>query len=410
MTLFRLVVLSLACFAATCSATGQESYAALVDANTRFAFHFFQQSVAGKQDRNVMIAPTALSLDFALMQNGASPAAKSDILGVLNLRNLSPEQINHQSDMLRRALSYVQPQLPKDTKRPPGTETGERLILARSLWIGNNTEFQPAFMETAKQFYAVQPMTLPSNDSAAVDAINSWVSQQTGRKLQVVDSVQEEDFLLVSTTWFKGIWSKPFALNDTHPGDFTLLTQRKKSVSMMSDRREFIYLERPTFQAVRLDYWHAAMFVFVPAKNSSLSEFEKSLTAAHWVEWTTSMGSRPGYLELPRFKLEHHADIRSDLEQMGLESLFTKFNSFSPAVRNPEGARLTRVIQKISLNVDEKGTEIVSVGVMAGVLGGIIVGQKPEEPFRMIVNRPFFFAIVDKETNAILYMGAVVEP
>ena len=209
MTHLRLALLSIAWLAASGSAAAQESSGALVDANTRFAFKFFQQSVVRKQGKNVLIAPTALSLDFALLQNGASPAAKADILDAFNLRSLSPE--------------------------------------------------------------------------------------------------------------------------------------------------------------------------------------------------------RPGYLELPRLKFDYRGDIRGVLGQMGLGS-FTAFSSFSPAVSNPEGARLTCVLQEIWLNVDEKGTEVVSVGVMGGVPGDIHVGQKPEEPFRMIVNRPFFFAILDKETNAILYMGAVVEP
>jgi len=404
------VLLSIAWFAASHNAMGQESSGALVDANTGFAFKFFQQSVAGKQDKNVMIAPTALSLDFALLQNGASEPAKAAIFDAFNLTNLSPKQINHQGETLHRTLSYVRPQLPKGQKLPPNAERGERLIMAQSLWLRSNARFRPAFQETAKQFYGVTPVRLPVNDQAAVHAINSWVSQQTGRKRTVLDSVQKEDFFLVSTTWFKGVWSIPFSPQNTHPGDFTLLSKQKKSVPLMSDTRKFIYLERPGFQAVRLDYWHAAMFVFLPAETSSLAELERSLTPENWAEWTTSMGGRPGYLELPRFKFESRGDIRRELEQMGLESLFTAFHSFSPAVDNPEGARLTRVLQEISLNVDEKGTEIVSVGIVGGVPGGISISQKPVEPFRMIVNRPFFFAIVDKATNAILYMGAVAEP
>jgi hypothetical protein len=34
----------------------------------------------------------------------------------------------------------------------------------------------------------------------------------------------------------------------------------------------------------------------------------------------------------------------------------------------------------------------------------------PPPPFHMIVNRPFFFSIVDTRTNQTLYMGTIVEP
>lgn len=104
-------------FAVMGVASGQESYGSLVDANTKFAFKFFQQNIANDHDHNVLIAPTALSLDFALLQNGANAAAKAAIFEAFSFRNLSTEQINRQSDMLRQALSYFQPQLPKGQKK-----------------------------------------------------------------------------------------------------------------------------------------------------------------------------------------------------------------------------------------------------------------------------------------------------
>ena len=70
---------------------------------------------------------------------------------------------------------------------------------------------------------------------------------------------------------------------------------------------------------------------------------------------------------------------------------------------------LTRVLQVVLLTVDERGTEVVSAGISGGVIGGVSAGPRPE-PFRMIVNRPFFFAICDNQTQAILYMGAIVDP
>jgi serine protease inhibitor len=101
--------------------------------------------------------------------------------------------------------------------------------------------------------------------------------------------------------------------------------------------------------------------------------------------------------------------VAAILEDLGVERAFTSFSSFAPAASNPEGAALTRVLQAILLSVDEKGTEVVSAGVIGGVIGGVPGGPRPEW-FRMIVNRPFFFAICDDQTRAILYMGRIVAP
>jgi serine protease inhibitor len=402
----RLAILCIL-FIAFPPAFGQESYHALVDANTRFAFKFFHQAVAGAPAKNVLISPTALSLDFALLQNGAGEAAKSEIRNAFDLRDLSPEQINRQSLGLLDALAY---QPPQGQNTAPPTGAGERLILVRSLWVQPGIRFRPLFMNVAEDSYAVKPEVLPTNDKAAVDAVNSWAAAQTGGKLDhVLDSLEGDNFLLVDTTWFKGVWQKPFDVQATHPGDFTLLSGQKKSVPMMSATREFTYFHGPKFQAVRLQYGHAGMLVFLPDEDSSLAELEKSLTPDNWAGWINGMRSRAGYLELPRFKAEYRGDVKHLLEQMGVESPFDSFASFVPAVTNPAGAKLTRVLQTMLLQVDEKGTEIVSSGVIGGVVASLRLGQM-EPPFRMIVNRPFFFAVVDNQSGALLYMGAVVNP
>ena len=171
----------------------------------------------------------------------------------------------------------------------------------------------------------------------------------------------------------------------------------------------FRYLRGYKFQAIRLPYHRAAMYVFLPDEDSPLKTFEQSLTADNWTAWISTFNYRDGYVELPRFHSEYRGDVSAILEDLGIKRAFTANSSFAPAVSNPEGAMLTGVLQIVLLTVDEKGTEVVSGGISGGVIGGVSSEPRPE-PFRMIVNRPFFFAICDDQTQAILYMGAIVEP
>jgi serine protease inhibitor len=396
-------------------------YGTLVDANTRFAFKFFRQSLAKTPDENVLTAPISLSQDFAFLQNGADAEAREEILRAFELDNLSPEEINQQSLALRKALSYPQPLRPAPSSHrspngdaPPPVECcqapPERLVLAGSLWAQPKVAFRATFLERSKKFYSFQTVSVSSRGPAAASAVNAWVSRQTGGALShVLDSWERDDFLLVDTTWFKGAWIHPFVVSRTHPGDFTLVSGQKKQIPMMAEGGSFAYLRGAKFQAVRMPYHHAAMYVFLPDEDSSLKEFEQSLTADKWAAWIADFERREGYLELPRFRLEYRAPIRTVLEDLGVKRAFTNFASFAPAVSNPAGAALTRVQQAILLSVDETGTEVASATFIGGVIGGIPGGPRPE-PFRMIVNRPFFFAICDEQTRAILYMGRIVAP
>jgi serpin B len=57
--------------------------------------------------------------------------------------------------------------------------------------------------------------------------------------------------------------------------------------------------------------------------------------------------------------------------------------------------------------VDEEGSEAAAV-TTTGVRATAIA--RPEEPFHMIVDRPFFCAIQDQRSGALLFIGAIYDP
>jgi serpin B len=67
---------------------------------------------------------------------------------------------------------------------------------------------------------------------------------------------------------------------------------------------------------------------------------------------------------------------------------------------------ISEVKHKTFMEVNEEGTEaaaVTSVGVVVTSFPG------PEDYFEMVVDRPFFCAITDKESGLILFMGKVSE-
>jgi serine protease inhibitor len=70
--------------------------------------------------------------------------------------------------------------------------------------------------------------------------------------------------------------------------------------------------------------------------------------------------------------------------------------------------KISEVKHKTFVEVNEEGTEAAaatSVGIMP-----LSAKMPSEEPFQMIVERPFFCAIRDNRTGSILFMGSIVEP
>lgn len=89
-----------------------------------------------------------------------------------------------------------------------------------------------------------------------------------------------------------------------------------------------------------------------------------------------------------------------------MKSAFTSDANFSKMVKETIPIQISEVKQKTFIDVNEKGTEGAAATSVTMTKASVPSG----EPFQMEVNRPFFFAIVDNNTTAILFMGAISDP
>ena len=62
--------------------------------------------------------------------------------------------------------------------------------------------------------------------------------------------------------------------------------------------------------------------------------------------------------------------------------------------------------QKTFIDVNEDGTEVAASTTIEVVTESATI----DAPFYMEVNRPFFIAITDEETDTILFMGTISNP
>jgi serpin B len=89
---------------------------------------------------------------------------------------------------------------------------------------------------------------------------------------------------------------------------------------------------------------------------------------------------------------------------MGMPGAFTGAAGFS-GMTGGRDLFIAEVIHKAFVSVDEAGTE--AAAATAVVMSELAL---PEEPAEVTVNRAFIFFIRDIETDAILFVGRVVNP
>lgn len=105
-------------------------------------------------------------------------------------------------------------------------------------------------------------------------------------------------------------------------------------------------------------------------------------------------------LSMPRFEMQSDFDLVDRLREMGLEFLGTEtvYN-----ILEGRGMVVNSVKQKSAIKVDEQGTVASAVTSVGSVLGII-------DYFNVTIDRPFFYAIRENSTGAVLFMGKVSQP
>ena len=82
------------------------------------------------------------------------------------------------------------------------------------------------------------------------------------------------------------------------------------------------------------------------------------------------------------------------------------FEDLGPIINIPK-SHLTGVSQSIDIEVNREGIRASAETVSGIVYGGIATVPNP---FHLQLNRPFLFFIRERYTNALLFLGAVMDP
>jgi serine protease inhibitor len=366
--------------------------------STRFAFRLFRQLAAQPNARNIFFSPASVMLCLWLLLEGATGETREAMAKVLEVDGLEPEALQSVIGTLKSALQIEGP--------------GLQLEAANAIWCDHQRTPRPEYVATIREDYKAEVITLDFSAPETVVRINSWVSAKTHGKIgSILESLDPLAALVsINAIYFRDLWGVPFRRDRTLNGTFHTNQGRTLDVPLMPQKGSYSYYEDPGVQAVRLPYKTSrlAMYVFLPAKSSSLQEFRRNLNSAAWDDWMQKLGPRMGEIYLPRFKLTYQATLNSALSTLGMGIAFDPQRArFDTINLPPPEMWIEKALHRAFINVNEDGTEAAATTVVEN--DGASTRRQPAHIFEMIVNRPFFFAIYDDFTSTILFMGSVEE-
>ncbi len=377
-------------------AFGEKDYEKIVSPANELGFKLLKE-VEADENNNIFISPTSLFMALAMVYNGAEGETKEEIAQVLHSEGIDPEELNKANASMMSVLNKEADDI--------------QLNIANSIWLNDKFTFQKDFAGSNKDYFNAEIAEIDIADSKSPEQINNWVKEATNDKIEkIVDSPLDANLVavLINAIYFKGSWTNEFDKNETEDRPFQLLDGSFKDVPLMAMKEKFSYLENEKFQAITLPYGDGemSMKVFLPKENSSLEEFKTLLTHENWTAWQKEFEVEKGTILLPKFQLEFEASLKGALKSLGMKSAFDENANFTKMINEDDQVSITNVKQKTFIDVGEKGTEAAAVtGIEMGITSAPI-----NEPFRMEVNRPFFFTITDEETDTILFMGSISNP
>ena len=376
-----------------------------VRASNAFAFDLLREvgAEAEHRGRNLVLSPYSGVAALSMTLNGAAGATRAGMQQALGLAGQSVEQGN---GTFRGLTAYLL-----------GADARVTVRTANSVWAAEAFPVRPEFAQTVRTFYDAEARTARFGTAEATRTINAWASQKTdGRITKLFDDGQPDAsyvMLLMNALYFKGEWAARFDPAHTRPAPFQLAGGATASVPMMS--REETAL-RTAFvdgaQVGELAYGNGAyaMTIVLPPRGTDVEAYAAGLTAARWDALVGALRDATLPVQLPRFALKGRSRWNAPLARLGMADAFdprrADFSGLSTACA-PQGSpgkdcHIGFVQQDVDLQVDEVGTvaaAVTSVGI-----------RVTSAPMPFTVDRPFLFAIRERASGAILFVGRVLDP
>lgn len=371
----------------------------LIQADNTFAFSLFREiNRQEDQNLNVFVSPLSVAMALGMTYNGAASTTRDAMAEALELQGMSIGQVNQ---AYRGLIDLLR-----------GLDSRVEFRLANSIW--HRPEFSPlqSFQDVTRQFFDAEVRAIDLSGATAAPTINEWVNQNTNGRIKsiVPDAVPEHIVMfLVNAIYFKGSWTYQFDKKRTRDGPFLLAGGGEIMWPMMSREEEHSvrWFNDADVTVVDLPYSRRAyaMTVVLPREVSGARDLAAELTQTQWDRWIERLDSSRVFVSLPRFTLEYAVRLNDVLKALGMAEAFDPCRAdFSDMfeIRSGENFYLDDVRHKTFVDVNEEGTE-------AAAATSVGVGVTSAPP-RIEVNRPFIFAIRERLSGTILFLGKIMDP
>jgi len=364
-----------------------------------FSDHLFFAKEFEKE--NSMLSPLSVLLALGMTTNGADGPTLSSMLDVLTPEEGTLEQLNDANATYLDSIHKL-----RDIE----------LSIANSLWLNKRVVFDKAFLNKTQEAYHATAKTLDFSAKSSLASINGWVKDATrGTIPTILDAIDPASLMyLINAVYFKGDWMLPFTKESTYEQDF-FLKDKSVRVPFMHQSVQLPYANAMGAQMLLMPYTNSrfALVAMLPPLDTDLSSWlagqkEEGIFTKRLFDSVDRLQETSMELSFPKFESSYKDSLVDELQAMGMKMPFDAMQAdFSRMTENrSKDLVIGEVLHKTFIRVDEKGSEASAVTSVMIKMTSMPI----REQFELTFNRPFFYAIIDREARIPLFMGTMGNP
>lgn len=347
----------------------------------------FQKAV--ENSGNVLVAPIAAMAALSAMLRGASGQTRTQL----------EEDWGITADGLAPILELFK-------------EEGSCAELATVIWMNDCQGL--TFNEKLLQEIAADPNSeafQTADLEQACNRINDWCSQKTkGLIPEMVDHLSPDEVMrLINALVFDGIWRHAYLPRDVYDRIFTNVRGEKQDVSFLHSTESLFLRDRHAIGFMKpylgIQYAFAAL---LPNEGISLKDYIRTLTGQKLQRILTKPVSHEVLTAMPKFSARSDVDLKSVFQALGVTDAFDRRKAdFSDLCHtdDPDASfYLESFRQKGYIEVNERGTQAL---VLTGSEILCLTSDVKPEPYRVYLDRPFLYMIIDRNSRLPLFMGTM---
>jgi serpin B len=304
------------------------------------------------------------------------------------------------------------------------SRTGERqsrtrkgrveLEAATALWGQKGLHVKSDYLDVLAAYYGegFHVVDFHTDADGSRQAINSWADETThglvGELVPRGGTSPYTRFMGGVATGLRAPWLAPFDASRTRPERFLREGEPPVDVPMMEVRSDQLRsYSTEAWQAVELPYLGDELALDLIVPTGSFADLDAQLSPELLRTAFDGLDTAPRTpvdLRVPRVGFTTSLDLRDPLSRLGVTAAFDRNADFS-RITNDEVISLSKVPYEGVFSIEEEGTnprpDTASVRDES---------PPPLTDRRIVVDRPFLFALRDRPTGLVLFLGRVMNP